>query len=97
MIHRPAFLIGTTCSVYCNGFAVQAFQNIQNIGYYVGPFRTSQDEDEDDSDLGEFDDPDNPQYPSYLFDLTLSRRYQQLEDAERHQEVQRWKYHVPSE
>lgn len=75
-------------------FATAAFRDIDNISYYVMPFCTSEDEDEYDSNSSEFNDPQNPPYPSYFFDRACSRAYEQWEDAQRHQDIEKWRSSV---
>jgi hypothetical protein len=72
-------------------FSTVAYQNFANVNYFVRPFRTA-DDDDDESDRS-FDDPRNianPPYPSYLIELSELRARQHSEEEERRHAIVAW-------
>ena len=77
-------------------FATEEYQGMDNIAYFVYPFRTRDDGDDSDP---EFDDPQNiedPPYPSYPIDLAFIRRGQQLDEEEHRQGIESWRSDLPA-
>ena len=76
-------------------FSTADYQAFNNIDYFVLPFRT-RDDDDDESDR-DFDDDRNianPPYPSYLWELSEFRERQRLEAIERHRSIVAWNSEV---
>ena len=70
-------------------FAKDDYKGLTNINHFVFPFPTR-----DDDDHPEFDDPGNiedPPYPSFLLDLAWTRQCRELEEVERHQDIEKWR------
>ena len=73
-------------------FSTVDYQNFANLNYFIQPFRTADNDDDDESDRS-FDDPRNianPPYLSYLMELSELRALQHLEEEERRQAVVAW-------
>lgn len=71
-------------------FATDDYKAFGNIGYFVLPFRTRDDDDESDRDFDDDRNIANPPYPSYLWELSEFRQRQRLEAVERDRTIVAW-------
>jgi hypothetical protein len=74
-----------------NKFSTPDYQDINNIAYFVNPFSTGEDDDDDcDIDFNDDANLSNPPYPSYLWDLRELREHEHLEAEERNRDIVGW-------
>lgn len=74
-------------------FGTEEYKTLHNIYYFVYPFRTASDMD--DESPGDFDDM-NPPYPTYHFDQILRQQSEHIQAVEHHQEVLQWISGIPA-